>query len=485
MIEVFPFAGLPVAVFGLGRSGAVGGPRAGRRGSRGVGLGRRRRRARRGREGRRAAGQPLRMRLEETKHPGPQPRGAAQLPRTPSVWCRWPRAADCEVISDVELLARSQRDCQLHRHHRHQRQVDHHDAHRAHHAGIGQGGRDRRQSGHSGARPVPPRRRGNLHPGDVVVSAGVDVLDHLRRGGAAQHQPRSPGPPRRAGPLHRGQEDNFQPPDAAPDGGGGRRRRSFPGRLRGTEGGRRAGGHSGLGRHPDAGRRLRFRRRSLRRHRKRGSGASDRGFRHRHPARSPQSPERRRRLRGDQGGRSAAAHHHGLPAVLSRPGPSPGAGGHRRWCHLRQRQQGDQRRRRGAGAGLLRHRLLDRRRPGQGGRDRAPDAPCRAHPACLPDRRSGPVHGGGTGHGRGTGWRGAGQPLGRPGDGARRRPGRWRSPKGPPTRRCCCRRPVHRSISSRISRPGATPSATWWRRCPASERSPANEQFSPAPIPAC
>ena len=55
--------------------------------------------------------------------------------------------------------------------------------------------------------------------------------------------------------------------------------------------------------------------------------------------------------------------------------------------HLRQRQQGDQRRRHGARAVELSQHLLDPGRPGEGRRRGAARALVRAHPPRLPDRR--------------------------------------------------------------------------------------------------
>ncbi len=74
------------------------------------------------------------------------------------------------------------------------------------------------------------------------------------------------------------------------------------------------------------------------------------------------------------------------PAELSRPAAPPAAHRHHRWRDVHQRQQGDQRRCRGAGAGLLRPVDLDCRRHGEGRRDRAAGAAVPAHRPCHADR---------------------------------------------------------------------------------------------------
>ena len=101
----------------------------------------------------------------------------------------------------------------------------------------------------------------------------------------------------------------------------------------------------------------------------------------------PQRAERRLRLGGLPLARRAARKDRGRPQELSRPAAPPGARRFGRQCHLRQRQQGDQRRRRGPRAVVLSRHLLDPGRPGEGGRRGAARALVRPHPPCLPDRR--------------------------------------------------------------------------------------------------
>ncbi len=72
---------------------------------------------------------------------------------------------------------------------------------------------------------------------------------------------------------------------------------------------------------------------------------------------------------------------------LSRPRAPAGADRDPRRRALRQRQQGDQRRRRGQGAGLLRPDLLDHRRPRQGRRPGRARSVLSARAPRLPDRR--------------------------------------------------------------------------------------------------
>ena len=133
---------------------------------------------------------------------------------------------------------------------------------------------------------------------------------------------------------------------------------------------------------------------------------------------------------------------------------------HRRRA-LRQRQQGDQRRRRGQGARLLRHDLLDRRRPRQGRRPRRPRALLPRIAPRLPDRRGHRALRRGSSHGTRAPSAQCGTldaaVAGRP------RHGRARSASRAPS--CCCRRPAPPSTSSPISRSAATRSAAPCRRC--------------------
>ena len=68
------------------------------------------------------------------------------------------RAAGCEVIGDVELLVRTQRGFVLHRGHRHLWQVDGDGAHRPRHADVGQRGGSRRMPRRARARPPSPEQ---------------------------------------------------------------------------------------------------------------------------------------------------------------------------------------------------------------------------------------------------------------------------------------------------------------------------------------
>ena len=128
---------------------------------------------------------------------------------------------------------------------------------------------------------------------------------------------------------------------------------------------------------------------------------------------------------------------------LSRPGASPGARRRDQRRRLRQRQQGDQRRRHREGAGELRHDLLDRRRPAQGRRHRAAARLLPAHRARLPDRRSGRANSPPRSRGKV-----ALQPVRHAGSRAAGGARRWRSASKRPTPSCCCRRPAPRSTSS-------------------------------------
>ena len=125
---------------------------------------------------------------------------------------------------------------------------------------------------------------------------------------------------------------------------------------------------------------------------------------------------------------------------------------------LRQRHQGDQRRRRREGARLLRRHLLDRGRRAEGRRHRRPGAVFPAHPPRLPDRR------GGTGFRRDARRRRCRMQL----DGTLDNGGRRGAspPPRPPAGPCCCRRPAPRSTNSPISRRAAKRSARWSQALP-------------------
>ena len=132
----------------------------------------------------------------------------------------------------------------------------------------------------------------------------------------------------------------------------------------------------------------------------------------------------------------------------------------RRQRRLRQRQQGDQRRRHGAGAVVLPRHLLDPRRPGEGGRRGAARAVVRPHPPCLPDRR------GDRAVRRPARGQDRLQPLRRPA--SRRSTPRTRArsasaDRAPPW--CCCRRPAPRGTSGRATSSAAMRSAPWRAPC--------------------
>ena len=84
--------------------------------------------------------------------------------------------------------------------------------------------------------------------------------------------------------------------------------------------------------------------------------------------------------------RCVARRHRARPAQLPRSAAPPAAHRHDRRDRLRQRQQGDQRRRRGTRPRLLRQAGLDRRRDCQGRRHRSLDAAIPAHRARVPHR---------------------------------------------------------------------------------------------------
>ena len=131
---------------------------------------------------------------------------------------------------------------------------------------------------------------------------------------------------------------------------------------------------------------------------------------------------------------------------------------------LRQRQQGDQRRRHGARAVVLPQHLLDPRRPGEGGRRRAARALLRPHPPRLPDRR------GDRAVRRPARGQAAVRPLRRSAVGARTPRMRARRPRRRRRRWCCCRRPAPRGTSGAATSIAAMRSARWRARCRAPRR---------------
>ena len=145
----------------------------------------------------------------------------------------------------------------------------------------------------------------------------------------------------------------------------------------------------------------------------------------------------------------------GLPHFQGLRSP-PGAGRHDRWRAVRQRQQGDQPRRRGAGAVELRGHLLDRRRAAQGRRARSGPALAGSRAPRLSDRRGGRRASPGRSQAR--------IPCTQSGDlPTALAPGR-EAPRGriaAAVRWFCWPRPAPRSTSSAISRSAARPSRRW------------------------
>ena len=100
------------------------------------------------------------------------------------------RAAKCPVIGDVELLLRAQPRGHLRRHHRHQRQIDDDGSHRPY-PGIGRPpGRGRRQYRHAGARPGTARRRRHLRARAFLLPARADALARASRSPCSSTSPR-------------------------------------------------------------------------------------------------------------------------------------------------------------------------------------------------------------------------------------------------------------------------------------------------------
>ena len=162
----------------------------------------------------------------------------------------------------------------------------------------------------------------------------------------------------------------------------------------------------------------------------------------------------RRRWRRRAGSASIRAAIAGRTGELPGPAAPDGGGRPARPRALRQQFQGDQRRRRGEGAGELRAHLLDRRRPPEGRRHRrASPTSSRAsprpissarRPRLLPRRSAGAVP-----------HEIAGTLAAAVAAAAARRSARFRAPR----RSCCCRRPAPPTTSSRISSGAAMPSA--------------------------
>ena len=346
------------------------------------------------------------------------------------------------------------------RHHRHQRQVDHHGADRPSPARR----RPRRRSSAAISAPrscrCEPPAPGRVHVIECSsyqidlapsLDPSVGVLlnvseDHLDRHGTLAQLRGGQGAARRrrAGGRHRDRR---------------RRRQLVPGGRRPARpapasrwcasrcAGRSRDGHLRRGANvsctPPAARRARSR----------TSAASDR-------CAAAQRAERRLRCRRGARARSLAGADPGRLALVSRAGAPHGGGRPQGPRALRQRLQGDQRRRRRAGAGEL--RPTSSGSPAASAKTGGIDTAGRvlsAHPQGLSDRRGGGRlrrHAGGQGRRTSSPARSTA-------------PSRW-----PPrdaeaaasrSRSCCCRRPAPPSTSSAISRCAATRSANSSARC--------------------
>ena len=302
-------------------------------------------------------------------------------------------AAGVEIIGDIELFCRERRRSvarrAVRRHHRHQRQVDHHGADRAYPA---DGRARRRSSAAISARAVlslEPPRPGRYHVVECS-SFQIDLAPSHRPDGRRPAQPDAgpSRPPRHACERYAAIKERLV---AGARDGGRRRRRRLSARRSPTGSSRpasassasRRGGRSADGVFADGA--------DARRGRRWRDPAVRLARRHRLAARRAQCAERRRGGRGRAGSLGLDPTRRSVAGLASFPGPAAphGAGRPARPRPLRQRFQGDQRRRRGAGAGELRPHLLDRRRPAEGRRHRQPRRLLPEDRQGLSDRRGG------------------------------------------------------------------------------------------------